>query len=114
MPLNVTSQQAAGPSANRGLGTELNSVLGNVTKDEKGFAFMSAIVKALGGTLDDIGTNARAQERDRIMQTFEDRLRNEMQQVTQAFPPVSSSSQACVPMCTPKVTGCSCRRTTTH
>ena len=97
---NVTGQQAAGSSVGRGFGGEIGSLLETIPRDEKGFAFMSAMVKALGATLDDTGVNAGSQEQSKIMQTFSNRLKDEMQGLLQAHPP-ASSSQACVPIAAP-------------
>ncbi len=78
-------------------------MLGTIPKDDKGFAFMSSVLKALGGTLDDMGSRSDAHGKDLIMKTFDEKWKNEMQHLFQAYPP-ASSSQACAncsPVCTP-------------
>ena len=97
---SVTGQQAA--EGRRPIfGAEgVESVLKDVSKDEKGFAFMSAIVKVLGETLDQTSASASQQDQDRMANLFKSKMENEMIQLRQAFPPATSS--ACVPIAAPK------------
>ncbi len=99
---NVIGQQAAGPSVGHVFGRELSSVLETIPRDDKGFAFMSAMVRALGETLDHTGTVADTQQQNNILRIFNERLQNEMHHLSQAaaYPP-ASSSQACVPIAAP-------------
>ena len=78
----------------------IESVLRDVSKDDKGFAFMSAIVKVLGETLDQTSAAASQQDQDRMAQHFKNKMENEMVQLRQAYPPATSS--ACVPIAAPK------------
>ena len=99
---SVTGQQAA--EGRRPIfGAEgVESVLKDVSKDEKGFAFMSAIVKVLSETLDQTSASASQQDQDRMANLFKSKMENEMIQLRQAFPPATSS--ACVPIAAPRTT----------
>ena len=76
-PYDVTGQQAAGSSEGQALSRELGDVLGIIPKDDKGFAFMSSVIKALGGALDDVGSKSDAQGRDLIKKSFDEKLKSE-------------------------------------
>ena len=97
---SVTGQQGA--EGRRPIfGAEgVESVLKDVSKDEKGFAFMSAIVKVLGETLDQTSASASQQDQDRMAHLFKSKMENEMIQLRQAYP--SATSSACVPIAAPK------------
>ena len=99
-PQGVTGQQAAGSSDGQALSRELGAVLGIIPKDDKGFAFMSSVIKALGGALDDVGSKSGTIGRDLVKKTFDEKLKNEMESLLHAHPP-ASSSQACVPIAAP-------------
>jgi len=74
--------------------------LRDVSKDDTGFAFLRAIVKVLGETLDQTSASASQQDQDRIAQLFKNKVGAEMVQLRQAYPPATSS--ACVPIAAPK------------
>ena len=97
---SVTGQQAAeGRRPIFGAGG-VESVLKDVSKDEKGFAFMSSIIKVLGETLDQTSASASQQEHDKMAHLFKSKMDSEMIHLRQAFPPATSS--ACVPIAAPK------------
>ena len=97
---SVTGQQAAGGRRPMFGAEGVESVLKDVSKGEKGFAFMSAIVKVLGETLDQTSASASQQDQDRMAHLFKSKMENEMIQLRQAYPPATSS--ACVPIAAPK------------
>ena len=57
---DVTGQQAAGSSESQVFSKELGDLVGTIPKDEKGFAFLASVIKALGGTIDDVDRLAQA------------------------------------------------------
>ena len=97
---SVTGQQAAG-IGNQILGDDGLQMLRDIPKDEKGFAFMSAIVQVLGETLDQTRDSVNQQERDRMTRLFRNKMDSAMIQLHQAYPPPATSS-ACVPIAAPK------------
>ena len=48
------------------------------------------MIKALGGTIDDVGSKADAQGRQSLLKSFDEKLKDEMQRLMQAHPPASS------------------------
>ena len=54
-PHDVTGQQAAGSSESQAFSKELGNMIRTIPRDEKGFAFLASVIKALGGTIDDVG-----------------------------------------------------------
>ena len=97
---DVTGQQAAGSSESQVFSKELGDLVGTIPKDEKGFAFLASVIKALGGTIDDVGSKADAQGRNSLLKSFDERMKGEIDRLAQAYPP-ASSSQACVPIAAP-------------
>ena len=96
---SVAGQQALGPGGQI-LGDEGIRVLSEIPKDDKGFAFMSAVVEVLGETLDQTSASASQQDRNRITQLFRSKMDSAMSHLQQAYPPATSS--ACVPIAAPK------------
>ena len=72
---DVTGQQAAGSSESQVFSKELGDLLGTIPKDEKGFAFLASVIKALGGTIDDVGSKADAQGRNSLLKSFDERMK---------------------------------------
>ena len=99
-PHDVTGQQAAGSSESQAFSKELGNMIGTIPRDEKGFAFLASVIKALGGTIDDAGSKADARGRDSLLKSFDERMKGEIDRLAQAFPP-ATSSQACVPIAAP-------------
>ena len=71
---SVTGQQAAGGRRPIFGAEGIESVLKDVSEDEKGFAFMSAIVKVLGETLDQTSASASQQGQDMMAQLFKHKI----------------------------------------
>ena len=97
---SVAGQQALG-LGNQILGDEGLRVLREIPRDENGFAFMSAVVKVLGETLDQTSSSTSQQVRDMTAQVFKTKMDSAMDQLRHAYYPPATGS-ACVPVAAPK------------